>query len=83
MVKIGEVSLRERIHMKIKRSQRLKKGEMNGGECVSNFKFFDGTWASAAKVAQKAEQIIYQDPSGALQHLRKFGVIVAKNIIEE
>lgn len=49
---------------------------------MSNFEFFDGTWERAAKVAQKAEQIIYQDPSGALQHLRKYGVMVAKNIIE-
>lgn len=41
----------------------------------------DGTWDQSAKVAQKAEEVMYQDPSGALQHLRKFGTMMAKNIV--
>lgn len=47
---------------------------------MGNFSFLDESWADAGRVAKKAEDILHQDPSAAIQHLRKFGEMLTKII---
>ncbi|MDD4803280.1 MAG: hypothetical protein PHF24_10160 [Syntrophomonas sp.] len=49
---------------------------------MSNFSFLDESWADAGRVVKKAEDILHQDPSAAIQHLRKFGGMLTKIIFK-